>query len=264
MLQQLRLKPIAIKHTGLLPPILAPLLAAAELGTDLTPVMQGIAHDLGFDSVMHGISLSVRPNADTSSFVFTTLPVEWVSIYDQRAYIEVDPRVQVGIESTLPFVWDQTGLRGRGPRLDEFLETASAYGVASGVSIPIRDSRARGAIFALNSAIGRYDDARTALISGNLGDIMLVGHYFHELVLSAILEQQIPPMAAGQPLSPRERQCLEMAARGLTSGDIGIKLGITERTAYYHFSNIISKLGVLNRQEAIAKAITQGIIQVKR
>jgi DNA-binding CsgD family transcriptional regulator len=55
-----------------------------------------------------------------------------------------------------------------------------------------------------------------------------------------------------------------MAARGLTSGDIGIKLGITERTAYYHFSNIIAKLGVLNRQEAIAKAITQGIIQVKR
>jgi len=38
---------------------------------------------------------------------------------------------------------------------------------------------------------------------------------------------------------------------------------ITERTAYFHFSNIISKLGVLNRHEAIAKAITLGIIQVK-
>ena len=96
-----------------------------------------------------------------------------------------------------------------------------------------------------------------------MGDIMLVGHYFHELVLSAILEQQIPPMAAGQPLSGRELQCLEMAARGLTSGDIALKLGITERTVYYHFSNIISKLGVLNRHEAIAKAITLGIIQVK-
>ena len=264
MLQRLRLKPIAIKHAGFLPPVLAPLLAAAEIGADLTPVMQGIARDLGFDSVMHGISLSVRPNSDTSSFVFTTLPVEWVSMYDQRAYIEVDPRVQVGIESTLPLVWDQAGLRGQNPRLDEFLDAASSFGVASGVSIPIRDSRARGAIFALNSAVTRNDEARTALISRNLGDIMLVGHYFHELILSAILEQQIPPMAAGQPLSPRERQCLEMAARGLTSGDIGIKLGFTERTAYFHFSNIIAKLGVLNRQEAIAKAITQGIIQVTR
>ena len=262
MLQQLRLKPIAIKHSGFLPPILRPLLAAALDGADLSPVVERIAHELGFESLMHGISLSVRPNAETSSFVFTTLPVEWVTIYDQRAYIEVDPRVQVGIASTLPFVWDQGSLRGSDPRLDEFLDAAKEYSIASGVSIPIRDARARGAIFALNSSVPCNNDARKELIGRNMGDIMLLGHYFHELIMSAILEYRLPPIMAGKPLSPRERQCLEMAARGLTSADIGIKLGIVERTANYHFSNIISKLDVLNRHEAIAKAITLGIIQV--
>ena len=52
-------------------------------------------------------------------------------------------------------------------------------------------------------------------------------------------------------------------ALGLTSADIGVKLGITERTANYHFTNIISKLGVLNRKEAVAKAVARGFINIE-
>jgi DNA-binding CsgD family transcriptional regulator len=47
----------------------------------------------------------------------------------------------------------------------------------------------------------------------------------------------------------------------MTSPDIGMKLGITERTVNFHFSNLFSKLGVLNRNEAIAKATAQGIVR---
>jgi DNA-binding CsgD family transcriptional regulator len=262
MLHQLRLKPVTISHSGFVPPILKPLLAAAREGSDITPVVQEITRGLGFDSLMHGISMSVRPKAETSSYVFTTLPPEWVAIYDQRAYIEVDPRVQSGIESTLPLVWDQKSQRGKSQRLDEFLDAASTYSISSGIAVPIRDSRSRGAIFALNSACLENDEARSELIASNMGEIIVLAHYFHELIISAILEHRLPPIMVGKPPSPRERQCLEMAARGLTSADIGIKLGITERTANFHFSNIISKLDVLNRKEAIAKAITLGIIQV--
>ncbi len=44
--------------------------------------------------------------------------------------------------------------------------------------------------------------------------------------------------------------------------EIGHKLEITERTVNFHFSNIISKLGVLNRHEAIAMGVAHGLIQV--
>ena len=71
-------------------------------------------------------------------------------------------------------------------------------------------------------------------------------------------------MQEGSPLSPRERQCLHLAARGMVSPDIGHKLNITERTVNFHFSNIISKLGVLNRHEAIAMGVAHGLIQVDR
>ena len=48
----------------------------------------------------------------------------------------------------------------------------------------------------------------------------------------------------------------------MTSFDIGLKLAITERTVNFHFSNIISKMGVLNRLEAIAMGVAHGLIQV--
>jgi DNA-binding CsgD family transcriptional regulator len=50
----------------------------------------------------------------------------------------------------------------------------------------------------------------------------------------------------------------------MTSKDIGLKLGIKQRTANFHFANIISKLGALNRHEAIATAVAQGIIDVDK
>jgi DNA-binding CsgD family transcriptional regulator len=64
-------------------------------------------------------------------------------------------------------------------------------------------------------------------------------------------------------LSPRELECLHMAAHGLTSLDIGDKLGVAGRTVHFHFHNVIAKLGVLNRQEAIARAITCGLIRIE-
>jgi DNA-binding CsgD family transcriptional regulator len=46
----------------------------------------------------------------------------------------------------------------------------------------------------------------------------------------------------------------------LTGSDIGVKLGISERTVNFHFGNILSKLDALNRNEAIAMAVRRGLI----
>ncbi len=68
------------------------------------------------------------------------------------------------------------------------------------------------------------------------------------------------PLALAPALTLRERDCLELAARGLTSADIGGKLCVAERTVNFHFSNIKNKLGAMNRPEAIARGIAMGIV----
>lgn len=51
-------------------------------------------------------------------------------------------------------------------------------------------------------------------------------------------------MVGGVVLSPREYQCLEWSARGKSAGEIGIILGIAERTAGFHLDSARAKLRV--------------------
>lgn len=263
MLRQLALRPLKVSIPSVVPPLIAPLIQAAVRGEYLTAPLMSIVNALGFDNYTHGISLSTHPNAESHSYVFTTLPAEWIAIYDQKSYIEVDPRIEAGIRSTLPFVWDQKSLRGKSSRIDEFVVDATKYGLSSGVSLGIRDTHGRGGFAALTSSKRTLALAERNHISLHTSDIIALAQYFHELVVLAILDQNIPPLARGKALSKRERQCLVMAANGLTSNEIGLKLGITERTADFHFCNIITKLNVLNRKEAVARAVSLGIIHLE-
>lgn len=61
-------------------------------------------------------------------------------------------------------------------------------------------------------------------------------------------------------LTPREELCLNWAAQGKTSWEIGIILGISERTINYHIGNASSKMDAPNRQAAITRALLGGWI----
>jgi len=56
-------------------------------------------------------------------------------------------------------------------------------------------------------------------------------------------------------LTKRERQTLSLLMQGLDNAQIAVALGVTDRTSAFHVSNIIRKLGVSSRQEAIGWAI---------
>jgi len=115
---------------------------------------------------------------------------------------------------------------------------------------------------AFNSNISPLDDARRQHIAEQLGELMLFATSFHDFFMAHLVDNNDTLMTRVAPLSKREHDCLELAANGMTSRDIGIKLGITERTANFHFKNTIRKMGVLNRKEAIAVGIARGWVRV--
>jgi DNA-binding CsgD family transcriptional regulator len=260
MLQALRLSQAKIPPWSFIPPILDPLVKAAESGRDLTPIIESITKSFGFDSFMYGMCTSVRPDHESRMFVFTTVPREWVVRYDQMAYIEVDPRILLLWDSTLPLVWDQRTVRGGSKQCEAFLDDASKHGIASGVCMPLGDEAGTRVIVALNSKIPEVDECRRLAITRNLGDIVLFAHYFHELFMKAIIKRGAQLPIAGRPLSERERECLALTARGMTTEDIALKLGIGARTVQFHFDSIRSKLAAANRQEAVARAIKDGLL----
>ncbi|MDQ4107116.1 MAG: response regulator transcription factor [Actinomycetota bacterium] len=66
----------------------------------------------------------------------------------------------------------------------------------------------------------------------------------------------------GEPLTPREREVLELLAEGRSNQEIAGQLFITERTVKYHVSSILGKLGAANRTEAVTVAAQRGLVRL--
>lgn len=66
-----------------------------------------------------------------------------------------------------------------------------------------------------------------------------------------------------QALSSKEKEILELCARGKSKWQIGETLGISENTVKFHIKKIMEKLGAKNITQALAKGIEKGIIRSK-
>lgn len=63
-------------------------------------------------------------------------------------------------------------------------------------------------------------------------------------------------------LSPRERQVLQAASRGLSNNQIGAELYITEATVKTHLLRAYAKLGVDSRTAAVTEALRRGLLEL--
>ncbi len=73
-----------------------------------------------------------------------------------------------------------------------------------------------------------------------------------------------PPAAPKTPysLTAREIEVLAWVARGKSASAIREKLRITKRTVDAHVSSIVSKIGAVNRTQAVAIAIRDRLIEL--
>jgi len=91
-------------------------------------------------------------------------------------------------------------------------------------------------------------------------------------VLAALLDNNGPPLepeadeeegfAAVEPLTPRERDVLDLASRGLSNRAIGAALGISEHTVKFHLAGLFGKLGVSTRTAAVRRGLRRRIIAI--
>jgi DNA-binding NarL/FixJ family response regulator len=60
-------------------------------------------------------------------------------------------------------------------------------------------------------------------------------------------------------LTEREREVLDLVARGLTNAEIAARLVVSDKTVRNHVSNVFAKLHVTNRSGAVARARDAGL-----
>lgn len=92
----------------------------------------------------------------------------------------------------------------------------------------------------------------------------LLRHMGHQPVAglpgSSFNHQAAQGLLPYETLTERELEVLKLLAQGMPNKEIAAQLVITERTAKFHVTSIIGKLGARNRTEAVSLAAQKGLI----
>jgi DNA-binding NarL/FixJ family response regulator len=136
----------------------------------------------------------------------------------------------------------------------------------------IRDKSPNARIVVLSSHEGDVDIQR-ALEAGAQGYVakgivrdelldIIRGVHAGKRRLPAAVAQKLAEHMADEPISPRELEVLSLMAAGKRNKEIAGDLSIAEDTVKMHVRNILSKLQVSDRTEAVTIALRRGIIHL--
>lgn len=214
---------------------------------------------LGDVGVSHFI-YSVRDRDSGRIDVRTNLPEDWRRHYQEEGYASVDPFFRYCCSSyqpvpTGPEYLDLHDFLTADER--QFVQEGGEAGFRSGISSPIglNGQRLSGG---WNFGTGLRKREFESIIREFGDSVRLAGFCVHQRCL---LQKSRDGRRAPTPkLTPRERDCLSWLSRGLRTAAIADALGIADVTVDLHLKGARQKLNAATREEALAKAITHGLI----
>ena len=237
--------------------LLTRLIACQTIET-LTDQVHQATHRLGFEHWIYGALMPVTPTR-AEEFVINGYPEEWRRHYLESGYTMADPTVNYARGHVVPSLWDDLAARKhRGVNIDHaklIFNEARSFGLAKGLSVPLHGL---GCLFGIMS-YAATDPKHPILESTIHAEAVLLATYVHQAASLLINRGSSEKLRT---LTPRERECLKWAAEGKSGWEIAHVLKISERTTVFHLVNACQKLGVTNRQQAVAKALVLGLLEI--
>jgi DNA-binding CsgD family transcriptional regulator len=210
---------------------------------------------MGFEHFLYGVQVNTsltRPYR----FILSCYPENWRKHYDEEGYANIDPTVSHCVKTSIPVIWKNEIFKGR--KEARVRSEAKDCGLVSGASFPVHGSRGEAAMLSLSTS--RESREAQDDIVAMMGKAQLLTCYLHEAVQRIVLSKGPIPLKKIN-LTEREKECLLWAAEGKTGWEIANIIKISERTVTFHLQNVIHKLGVVNRQQAISRALSMGLIE---
>lgn len=196
--------------------------------------------------------LPSRPGAPP--VLISTYPSSWTSHYVEQQYHRFDPVIIQSVRRDKAFEW---GL-GLGPEAHceparQLFEEAARFGIRCGFTVPIHESGV--AIAAVTFAASERGASFGRSVRRHARILPFIATTFHA---HAQRKLRARDQIDGVSLSPREIQCLNWAAQGKSSWEIGRIMGISHHTVAFHLDNAKAKLGVRSTIQAVARFVAAG------
>lgn len=110
---------------------------------------------------------------------------------------------------------------------------------------------------------GRPEDLVAAIRTVHSGDAVVAASTTKRLLdhfVPLMTSPQVAPPGLDQ-LTEREREVLELIARGRSNGEIAQDLFLSEATVKTHVSRVLAKLGLRDRVQAVVLAYEAGLVR---
>jgi LuxR family quorum-sensing system transcriptional regulator CciR len=227
--------------------------AARQVQTEkeLMHLLEGAAHDLGFHFVglVHHVSFR---RAAPQLIHLDNYPEGWRDEFvGGQLYLD-DPVLQASQRTTKGFCWadiaDQLTLEARHKHV---LERSSRFGMGVGFTVPanLHGEPSASCSFAVKQ--GRSFPTKRVRAAELIGiDILQAARRLNGYTVP----KSVPR------LSPRERQCLRLAAAGKTDWEIAAILGIGFETARRYIKSARALYDVVSRTQLVVHALRDGQI----
>jgi LuxR family quorum sensing-dependent transcriptional regulator len=217
-------------------------------------VMDATERMLGRYGFAHFSFSGIPENSDSLPGIVIghRIPAELFKVYVERHYADIDPSMRHLKRTTEPFKWlDVPYNAEREPRAAELNALVTDFGLSQGFFVPIP------------SPAGTFGNVWMAGPKPNLTARTKPALHLIALYAFDRLHRLVGPLPVQRPrLTAREREVLTWTANGKSAWETGEILGIAKRTVDEHAQSAFRKLGAVNRAQAVAIAVREGLINI--
>ncbi|HXD43475.1 MAG TPA: LuxR family transcriptional regulator [Ramlibacter sp.] len=238
-----------MSDAGVLSLIHAVVTAATQ--DELFRQMQEAARILRFEKVLFGIQLQL-PQTKPVQHITSGYPKDYQDLYLKKEFVLRDPTVYHALTSEKPLTWSE-GMYTQASH--DIMEESRKHGLAHGMSLPVHEGSTIRSMLSL--ARDKPFDSPAEKRYVEEGGIVL-SHCVHQATKRII----VPELIAGlrPKLTARELECLKWVAQGKSNGVIADILNISDHAVDFHMRNVLSKLKVTSRQQAMVVGVSLGLI----
>lgn len=208
-----------------------------------------IAHEAfvgyGFDGYIC-VTVPIGENDERVFILYAGWPHEWMERYAEQNYRQTDPALKHVGRADVPFLSLSAPADPQDSIAAQIRREKIELGLEFELALPVQVESLRGGVFLK----GSEHIAKTA------------NHNELQLIAMTLFSVAYEFSKVGfNPLTKREVEMLEWAAKGKTTDEIAKILGVAPRTVNTHFENSGRKLDTRNRLHTVASALRLKLIR---
>lgn len=207
----------------------------------------------------HYILVRVSGPGSDDGMAVGNYPSEYMKIWDQERYVDVDPVRRAATSAEQPFLWsDLPDWAPTSPRRQQFLDLVNRFGLLDGLTVPFNRLVGGRARVNMCGFKGEHEKLQDMLRSD--------GAFFH--TVGPVLDLVTTSLPATWPttytltptLTTRQVECLTWLREGKTAHEMAIILGITVATVRFHIDRAKRILGTTTIAHTVDRATRAGLL----